>query len=82
MLSVVFFAPVRLGNGVPAPNPSKNGTSAESKVGKRRSAPYSRAYWFAWNASFDFMKYVRMSIGSGNTMVEFFSAEIVFSVWR
>lgn len=27
-------------------------------------------------------KYVSMSIGSGNTMVEFFSAEIVFKVWK
>lgn len=39
-------------------------------------------YAFGTNASLDFMKYVSISIGSGNTMVEFFSAEMVFSVWR
>lgn len=44
--------------------------------------PPKQAYAFGTNASFDFMKYVSISIGSGNTMVEFFSAEMVFSVWR
>jgi len=29
-----------------------------------------------------FMKCLRMSIGNGNMMVEFFSAEMVLSVWR
>lgn len=34
------------------------------------------------NYSFALIKYVRRSIGNGKTMVEFFSADIVFRVCR
>lgn len=39
-------------------------------------------YLFAFCASAAFIKYDNISIGNGNTIVEFFSADIVLSVCK
>ena len=43
---------------------------------------FGKVYILLWESSLARMKYVIMSIGRGKTIVEFFSAEMVFSVCK